>query len=297
MHPVLLQIQFALYLLAATHAIQGEPTVTRIEDIPYGDTGHERCQMDLYLPPADSANGAAVLFVHGGGWHQGHRGQWRGLAEKLAANGYVCASIGYRLLPDHTFPVQIEDVRAAMAAFKDRADEYGFDPERIGVVGSSAGGQLAALLATIAEDDELGVSSGLSRRDTRPAAAALYNPVVDFTHDEERMRRSIPLFGGTIDENRPLYEAASPALRIDDHTPPMLFLYGTKDALTPVSTVFPMAHRLYEYRIPCEIALFIGQEHGFGYGLRHPEQQRAAEKVCVFFNRHLVRETGKTVQQ
>ena len=70
------------------------------KDIPYSDNGHERCKMDLYLPAAGEANGAAVFLIHGGGWKGGDRAQWTDLARSLAARGYVCASAGYRLVPE-----------------------------------------------------------------------------------------------------------------------------------------------------------------------------------------------------
>ncbi len=275
----------AVYV-AAPHADEAPPAAV-IADASYGQTGHERCCMDIYTPREGAANGAGVLLIHGGGWSSGDKTRWRALATYLAERGYVCASVGYRLLPEHLFPTQIEDVRSAMAAFMDRADELGFDPGRVGVVGSSAGGQLAALLATIGPDDALGAGEGLTRRDTRPAAAVLYNAVLDFTDDPDRAARYEGLFGGPLEEKRALYEQASPARRVDDAFPPVLMLYGTQDTLTPVTTAFPMAERLHELGVLCEIAVFPGQEHGFGYGLGNAEQRRAAETAAAFLDRYL----------
>ncbi len=285
-HWALVTLLGAVYA-AAPHADEAS-SVLEIDDAAYGETGHERCRMDIFTPPDDVANGVAVLLIHGGGWRDGDKTRWRSLATYLAERGYVCASIGYRLLPEHRFPTQIEDVRSAMAAFMDRADELAFDPGRVGVVGSSAGGQLAALLATIAPDDALGAGEDLTRRDTRPAAAVLYNPVLDFTDDPNRAARYEGLFGGPLEEKRTLYEQASPARRVDDAFPPVLMLYGTQDTLTPVTTAFPMADRLSELGVPCEIAVFPGQEHGFGYGLGNAEQRRAAAMAAAFLDRYLL---------
>ena len=291
--PVMLRSALALsafvLLLAAALAHGGEMQTEK--DIAYSGNGHELCRMDLYVPSAADRNGAAVLLIHGGAWRAGNREQWTALATSLAARGYVCASTSYRLAPEVIFPEQIKDVRLAMSVFKDMATKYGFDPERIGVVGSSAGGHLAGLISTIGPDDKLGSSDELgANTDTRPAAAVLYNPVLDFIEEATDIEDARNFLGGPLSKkNAGVYFQASPARRLDENFPPVLLIYGTDDTLTPVSNCVAFSDSLYTLGIPCEISLFPGQAHGFGYRLENPEQKRAAQATGDFFDRFLLK--------
>ncbi len=279
-------VSVVILLAVASSAASQDIKVEK--DIPYSDNGHERCRMDLYLPAAAAANGAAVFLIHGGGWKGGDRTQWAALANSLAARGYVCASAGYRLTPEVHFPEPVEDLRLAMSVFKGMSGKYGFDPARIGAVGSSAGGHLAALLATIGPEDDLGRHPKLATADTRPAAAVLYNPVLNFVEEAPGIESARNFLGGPYKQLTDIYHQASPALRIDKDFPPVLLLYGTDDTLTPVSNCVAMADSLFALGIPCEIALFPGQEHGFGYRLSNSERKRAARMAGDFFDRFLL---------
>ena len=146
-------------------------------DLPYRERFPDACRIDLY-PPEDGGTGAALLFIHGGGWSAGGRKQWRAVAEYCAEQGLFCASMSYRLVPAHRFPAAVEDARLAMAWLRARAEEYGFSADRVGAVGSSSGGHLVAMLATIAPGDPLGVTPELATTDTRPNAVICYCPVV-----------------------------------------------------------------------------------------------------------------------
>jgi acetyl esterase/lipase len=262
-------------------------TVTVRHDIPYCGRNHELSRLDLYLPGVKGAARPGVLLIHGGGWRAGNRAQWAELARALASNGYVCASASYRLAPENLFPAAISDVRLAMSFFKSRAAEFGMDPEKIGAVGSSAGGHLAALLATMGPEDPPGAEGVLQVADTRPQAVACYNPVLDFMDEPRVWPHSLLFLGSLPERDRRLYTQASPALRVTGSEPPFLFLYGTRDELTPEMKSRAMVERLAGYGIPVEVAFFHGMEHGFGYRLRSAEQKRAAQVVVDFFNRKL----------
>jgi len=255
--------------------------------IAYGEDHPELCRLDLYLPAGKRILRPGVLLIHGGGWRGGNRAQWAELAGVLVSHGYICASASYRLAPDHLFPAAISDVRRAMAFFKSHAGEYGMDPERIGAVGSSAGGHLAALLATIGPQDRLGIEKELPVTDTRPQAVACYNPVLDFLAEPRLWPHPLLFLGAAPEQAHEVYSRASPALRITGDEPPFLFLYGSLDDLTPEAKSKSTVNRLAAFGIPVEVAFFHGMSHGFGYRLRSPEQKRAARAVADFFNRRL----------
>ena len=104
--------------------------------------------------PAGAGPAPLLAYAHGGGWVMGTIGGFDPLCRALAnASGAIVASIGYRLAPEHAFPAAVEDVRAAVRWLGSNASELGADPERIGIGGDSAGGNLAAVTARRLRDD------------------------------------------------------------------------------------------------------------------------------------------------
>ena len=101
--------------------------------------------MDLFRPKREWGRLPAIVCIHGGGWHRGAKEHHRLVAQQLAHHGFVTCSINYRLSGEAQFPAAIQDCKAAVHSF-DQSDRYGIDGGRIGAIGLSAGGHLAALL-------------------------------------------------------------------------------------------------------------------------------------------------------
>jgi acetyl esterase/lipase len=126
--------------------------------------GFRPLTLDVYLAPkghATKVNSPLVLYIHGGGWANGHSRQsgafddWPRVLASLAARGYVVASLNYRLSGEAAFPAAIQDVKSALRFLRAHATEYGIDPAKAIVWGGSAGGHLAALAATTCGEKEL----------------------------------------------------------------------------------------------------------------------------------------------
>jgi acetyl esterase/lipase len=126
--------------------------------------GFRPLTLDVYLAPKSRAaarSSPLVLYIHGGGWSNGHSRQsgafddWPRVLASLAARGYVVASLNYRLSAEAAFPAAIQDVKSAIRFLRAHATEYGIDPSRAIVWGGSAGGHLAALAATTCGVNEL----------------------------------------------------------------------------------------------------------------------------------------------
>src|SRR2546421_1648971 len=131
--------------------------VVGLPDLVYSTiAGFRPLRLDLYLPPAgrSAAPRPFVVYVHGGGWLNGHTRQsgafqnWPNVLASLAARGYVVASVEYRLSGEARFPAAVQDLRAAIRWLRSQASTYGIDRNRGLLWGASAGGQLAALAAT-----------------------------------------------------------------------------------------------------------------------------------------------------
>lgn len=133
-----------------------EPKVTR--DIPYVTAGHERQVLDIYSP-LDAQNLPVVFWIHGGGWQAGDKSEVQLKPQAFVDHGFVFVSTGYRLLPDVEMGEIIGDIAKSLHWVHDHIAAHGGDPERVLVMGHSAGAQLAALICT---DDRYLKAEGLS---------------------------------------------------------------------------------------------------------------------------------------
>jgi len=254
-------------------------------DVPYSRAFPDSRKLDLFMP--DQPNGGGILFIHGGGWSGGSLRQWHDVADHFCRRGYVCASAEYRLVPETRFEGQVEDVRLAMSFFRAHAGEHGFAAGRIAAVGSSAGGHLVAMLATIAPGDPLGLTDGLDVTDTRPNAVVCYCPVVT-VHESDRLSEACRALMGAPESEAPgRYRAASPIDRVTGAEPPFLFLQGDADETTPPAQAKTMSDKLRESGVESELILLPGVGHGFGYGVTTAAQVEAVGHAERFLAEHL----------
>lgn len=212
----------------------------------------------LIFAPTDhtpSDNRPAMVFFHGGGWINGNPESMARQARHLAERGMVAISVEYRIESTHgTTPFEsIADAFSAIRWARAHADELGIDPERIGGGGGSAGGHLAAAVATI-------TAKGYDRDedrtvDPRPDALVLFNPVYDngpngYGHERIGDR----------------YVDVSPLHNIHIDMPPTLVMLGDRDDLVPVSTAEAFRDRMRELGARSELVIYPGMEHAFYSG-------------------------------
>ncbi len=187
----------------------------------------------------------------------------------MAERGWVCFAPNYRLSPKATFPDHIVDVKRALAWIREHADEYGVDPRFIAVTGGSAGGHLCALTA-LSQNDPL-FQPGFEEADTHVAACVPFYGVYDLT-DRHGLRGKASMepflaervFKCTPDENRELWEAASPLARVQAEAPPFLVIQGTHDSLVFVEEARSFVRALREKSQSPVLYLEIeGAQHAF----------------------------------
>jgi acetyl esterase/lipase len=265
-----------------------EPPIRKMIDIPYSKEHTDFRKIDVFLP-GDNRNGACIFFIHGGGWAGGKKEGWHAVMEYFARRGYVCTSANYRLAPDWRFPAHVEDVRLAMSFVKERAEEYGFDRNRVASLGSSAGAHLVAMLATIDADEELGITEEVRIRDTKPNAAVLLCGVLSCRYYEcesEGVPGMIDRFFGVSPEEKPeLAAQASPLERIDGDEPPFLMVVGDADPTTPVSLHEAFREEVLEKGGEAELVVLPGVKHGFGYGVTSDAQKKTLALVEPFLEK------------
>jgi len=242
--------------------------VTR--DIVYRRVAGTVLKLDVVAPADDGAHRPAILQIHGGSWVMGDkREQGWPLLSHLAANGWVCFNLNYRLSPGATFPEHLIDLKAGLAWIREHAKQWGIDPDFIAVTGGSAGGHLAALMGLTANDPEY--QPGFEEADTRVQAAVPIYGVYDFTSRlgtnrlpfwYRRLERQI--MKAFRDEEPEEFRRASPIERIHADAPPFFVIHGDRDTLAPVEEARQFAAELRKVsRSPVVYAELGGAQHAF----------------------------------
>lgn len=227
--------------------------------------------MDLYVPPSTHPV-PVVMWIFGGSWKIGSKG-YHVNVRRLTQHGIAVASIEYRLSGTAKYPAQVEDCRTALEWLKQNGSRYGIDPQRIGVSGESAGGHLAALLAT---------EEGRSKV---RAAFVMYPPTdlvkIGREYDDPQRPSAIEsLLGGPISQKLAAAREASPVNHVSSTSPPFLIIHGTEDQLVPPEHSKDLNRRLHKAGVESTLILVPGKEHWF----RLDAAQEAM--VANFFQRH-----------
>ena len=239
-------------------------------DIVYRRVAGTVLKLDVISPAVDGANRPAIMQVHGGSWVMGDkREQGWPLLSHLAANGWVCFNLNYRLSPGATFPDHLVDLKAGLAWIREHAEQWGIDPNFIAVTGGSAGGHLAALMGLTANDPEY--QPGFEDADTSLQAAVPIYGVYDFTSRlgthrlpfwYRRLERQI--MKAFRDEEPEKFRRASPIERIHPQAPPFFVIHGDRDTLAPVEEARYFANELRETsHAPVVYAELRGAQHAF----------------------------------
>jgi acetyl esterase/lipase len=221
-------------------------------DIEYLNIGGKSLQMDLYRDKMAPGPAPLLLFIHGGGWNHGNRNEYLGYAIHFAEMGYVTATVTYRFASEAPYPACVEDVTEAVRFVFQNGEKYHYDPDRVVLIGGSAGAHLAMLAAygwhRAGEAPDSGrVSPG--NRKIR-AVVDLYGPT-DLTASYARENYMVErLMARKFREAPALYAEASPIAFVDKNAPPTLILHGTGDNLVPVVQAELLKHKLDSLKIP-----------------------------------------------
>ena len=242
-----------------------------LKDIAYDAEHGKRGLLDVYRRRDGVEKAPVLLQVHGGGWTVGDKEhQGIPLMLHMAARGWVCVAINYRLSPRDAFPAHLVDVKRAIAWVREHGASYGADPSFLALTGGSAGGHLAALAALTPNDPEY--QPGFEHVDTTVQAAAPHYGVYDFagvigTKRSEQMR---DLYLGPRvlfkDPRAELaeFEKASPLARVNADAPPFLVIHGSTDSLVEVAQARAFVEALRAVsRQPVAYAELPGTQHAF----------------------------------
>jgi len=238
--------------------------INKIIPISYeGYNGSATCETFFFKDSPEIAvkKRPLILICPGGGYEFLSDREGESIAFKFNSFGYHAAVIYYSIAPV-TYPTQLLEVSAAVKYFKDHAEEYHIDPDRIAIYGASAGGHAAADYATGYFRDEVTSVLKVSSDYLKPAGMILAYPVITsgpFAH-----RGSFDNLLGELKNDKKMLEYLSIENRITKETPPAFIWHTFPDGCVPVENSLLLAEAMKKENIPFELHIFPSGDHGLG---------------------------------
>lgn len=255
--------------------------------VEYTNPDGQHLELNIARPAAMDRLRPAVLCIHGGGFRAGRRERWDDLCKRLAARGYVAATVTYRLAPKYQFPAAVHDVKAGVRWLRAHAGEYRIDPNRIGVVGDSAGGHLVQFLGVTGDVPQFEGAGGYAEQSSRVSCVVCYYGPSDLTKSYEASvdaAEVLPLWlGGNVEQERHKHILASPLYWVTPEAAPMLLLHGSEDPYVALEQAEWIRDRLSAADVEVELVTLEGAGHGF----KGEDAKRAEGAMLEFFDAHL----------
>jgi acetyl esterase/lipase len=255
----------------------------RIEkDIVFGKGGNTDLHLDIYHPPVGTEKRMATIHIHGGGFTGGSKETLIERVPPYASRGYVAIAVQYRLVGETKWPSQIEDVKAAIRWVRANAKTLGFDPEKIAVVGHSAGGQLALFAAGTPNRPEFEGKGGTPGVSTQVVACCAYYPSTEVRPRADGTANNLMPAGS----DEAAHRAASPLTYITAAFPPTVIFHGTADTTIPLENSERLFKQLRDVKVPVEFHAIEGVPHVFDSNKEYAES--AAALADFFIDRHII---------
>ncbi len=214
------------------------PNIDIIRNIVFHENDDFCLKLDIYRPKQHTGACPVLLQIHGGAWTIGTKIQGIPLMTRMAAQGWACFAITYRLSPKAIFPDHVIDCKQAICWIKENGTQYGADPNFIILTGGSAGGHLAALTALTPNHEEF--QPGFESADTAVQGCVAFYGIYDFAAPfKDRMQKPLAklleiVTDSTPENNPQLYCKASPTQQIFENPPPFMIIQGEADALVSI---------------------------------------------------------------
>lgn len=225
--------------------------IEELKNIEYKNINGKSLQLDIYIPRNIRKPAPLLVFIHGGAWKGGKRSDYLIYLVDFAKRGYITATVSYRLLKDGPYPACAEDITDAVRWFFRNGEKYGYDPDRVALIGGSAGAHLALLAAYEWKNQATADDSTYAPEQHRiQAVVDIYGPV-DLTTGYARTHPLITAFlANTYEQSPELYRQASPVHYLNRNSPPTMILHGTSDELVPISQSDMFKTRLDSLGVP-----------------------------------------------
>lgn len=286
----------------ALHAADG-PSYTRVEDVVYGRKFGSALTLDVFTPK-EGANGAGVIMVVSGGWFSGHEGINAGFFSELLKRGYTVFAVVHGSQPKYTIPEVISDMNRAVRFVRAHAADYKIDPDRIGIMGASAGGHLSLMQGTAGDKGNTDARDPIDKTSSRVQAVACFFPPTDFLNygkpGENALGRGIlkdfaapfdfhefdanaKKFVPITDEEKVLEigRKISPINHVSSDDPPTLIIHGDADKLVPIQQAELIVGKLKDAGVEAKLVTKPGAAHGW------PNLDKDIVLIADWFDAHL----------
>lgn len=255
-------------------------------DVVYGHKDGLALTMDVFSP-AGEKNGAAIAFMVSGGWvsRWSPPEQLMGLFSPYLEKGYTMVAVRHGSSPRYGIPDAVSDVRRAIRFLRLHSEDYGVNPERIGVMGMSAGGHLSLMLATTGDDGSPRSTDPILKMSNRVKAVAALVPPTDLTVCVWEGKEFIPAYKQFPALDMSVEEAAkySPKLHVTSDDAPALIISGTLDALVPPRHGEWIAEEYKKQNVEHRLML-LEADHGLT-----GKQAEAFQAMSDWFDKHLAK--------
>jgi acetyl esterase/lipase len=280
-------IDWKRYLTGSFDLRRAHPHQTLV----YATVDGQPLALDVYRPPASATPVPAVIVIHGGGWSSGDKGETPLQSERLAARGYAVFDIQYRLGPQPNWLAAVGDVKCAIGWVKQHAREAGVevDPQRVTLLGRSAGGHLALLAGYTAGDPSLPPSCPAP--DTRvESVISFYGPTdLVWGYEHPANPRVYPsaqklraFLGGPPSTVPDAYQKCTIGNYVTARTPRTLLIQGNQDQFVSPVHVHLLAPKLTAAGVPHDVVIIPYGQHGFDYVVGGLSNQIAETAVLRF---------------
>nr|WP_299381401.1 alpha/beta hydrolase [Allomuricauda sp.] len=234
----------------------------------------QRPTLEVYLPSVQNTNGKAVLLFPGGGY-QGLAYNWEGVdfAKAFNAKGIVGIVVKYRLpisksIHKNRWDVPLQDAQRAIRLVRSMSATWKIDPDKIGIMGFSAGGHLASTLGTQYDKKVYDHQDIVDTISARPNFMALVYPVISMDSTLTHGGSKDALLGENPTDV--LLQEFSNETRVDANTPPAFLIHATDDAPVPVENSLRFFKALRQHNVPSSLHVYPSGGHGFALARQHP---------------------------
>lgn len=261
--------------------------------VTYCRPGGVSLKMDIYYPNGLTGTAPTVVWVHGGGWELGGRqldARAPGVND-LLAQGFILASVDYRLAPNYMFPAQIEDVKCAIRFLRANGSRYRVDAAHIGIWGASAGGHLAALAGLAGPDAGFEGTGYNDQPSAVQAVVDMFGPAdleaPGYVTNNPDVAQKV--FGALPGQQTDVFKRASPTSYVSGDAPPFFILQGDSDRIVPAAQSQELYDRMKAAGADVSLLMVQNADHGFlprGDPIE-PSQQQINALIVAFFERTL----------
>ncbi len=222
-------------------------------------------KMDIYLPPKELGLAPLVINIHGGGWNKGTRQAAVGGLYGFLKKNYAIANISYRLTGTATAPAAIEDVRAALFYLLRNLKELNIDPDKVVLMGGSAGGHLALMCGLLGNNHIFDDVAGNNRPKVKIAAIIDkygISDVWDWANGPNKTSISARKWLGDKADDREFANSVSPVNYVSKDSPPVFIVHGDADPIVPISHSETLYQKLLAAGVKTEFQIVKGGLHG-----------------------------------